>query len=616
VTLRSAYTILAIAAALAVTTAVWAQTPPSTNAPTASQPSSGMPVAPPPATPLTTPTPPNPVPVVGGPPSAPAASTTPPPNPLAVIGAPPPPPPAPTGPIMALDDVIAQVLNQNPTVVQARLAAQHAHAVIGEATGQGLPQIRVGANDTYSSVASNGVSEAETPTISPVTSIPVITDSASGSLSPGVSQPLSSTIAATSSGSGSTTTSTTAPTITPVGAPTETGSGSSSGATSSSSSPSSSSSTTGAATGDDVPNARPEQAGGGTSPSVTSPTESLHHNNYDAEGTVSQIIDLFGLVHANVSAAKESAQFYDLDLNRVEDDEALDVKDVYFAVIKAVSDVASAQEQLTNANATLAVAQVNYKAGASPEFDVISAQAEVASAQASLINAQNELDIENANVNNLLTRPIESPVNVTPVAEVTVPGDTPSDRLIMAADQDRPEVQETVISQEIAGNLTHLAREGLTPSLGVTGAAIYQPNTSSLAGSSSASDYTESLTASLSVPLWDGGVTAASVKAAQIDEATQRSVRDEILNDVALEVKSALVNVIDAQSLETADQAAVTSDREALRIAGISYTSGAGTLLAVTNAEANLAIAEDNLNSAVYQQQTAYAALSRAEGKR
>ena len=534
----------------------------------------------------------------------------PPPSPLAEIGAPPPAPPAPTGPVMTLDQVIAQVLNLNPTIVQARLSEQRAHALVGEAGASGLPQIRIGAADTYSSIATTGVSSVVAPTVSPVVSTPIITDSASGSLSPGVSQPLSSGASSVSSGSGSSTSPTITPTINPVGAPV----GSSGGSSSSSSSAGSSSSSTSSSNSTSPSLAQSTPAA--QAASNTQQTITLRHNNYDATGSITQLVDVFGLVHDNVAAAKENDRFYQLDLNRVEDDEALNVKDVYFAVIKAQSDVASGQEQLTNANATLQNAQINYKAGASPDFDVISAQAQVASAQATLINAQNELDIDKANLNNLLTQPIDAPVNVAPVPEITVPADTSTDQAIAQADENRPEVQETLITQKIAGNLTRLAREGLLPSVGVGGAAAYQPYLTPTTTGSSPSHYTESITAAVSVPLWDGGATASAVEAARINEADQRSIRNQILDDVSLEVKSALVNVIDAQSLSTADQAAVTADREALRIAGISYRAGAGTLLEVTNAEANLATAEDNLNSAVYQQQTAYAALLRAEGTR
>ena len=56
--------------------------------------------------------------------------------------------------------------------------------------------------------------------------------------------------------------------------------------------------------------------------------------------------------------------------------------------------------------------------------------------------------------------------------------------------------------------------------------------------------------------------------------------------------------------------------RQALDLAQLRFKSQVGTLLEVTNAEANLAASEANLNSAVYQQQTAYATLLRAEGRR
>ena len=132
----------------------------------------------------------------------------------------------------------------------------------------------------------------------------------------------------------------------------------------------------------------------------------------------------------------------------------------------------------------------------------------------------------------------------------------------------------------------------------------------------SPSQYDSAVSASLNIPLYDGGATAARVKESHVDEDTERTIRDQLRLNVGLEVRSDYLNVINAQSLIQADAQGVTESRESLRLAQVRYKAGVGTLLEVTNAEANLATAETNLASAQFQLQTAYAALLRAEGTR
>ena len=326
---------------------------------------------------------------------------------------------------------------------------------------------------------------------------------------------------------------------------------------------------------------------------------------------MTQILDVFGVAKANVNAAKSNAVFSDLDVTRLENDTALNAKDTYFAVLKAVSDVATDTELLSNANAVLRNAQINYSAGASPQFDVISAQAQVSSAQAALLSAQNELQIEKAILDNLMSLPTDYDFALADVPVVQVPDATLVAPLVATADADRPEVLEADLTQNIARDLTKISLQGVLPSFGLTGGIDYQPFLTQ-----GSSHYTGFVTAAVSVPLYTGGAARADVNAARINETSQRSVGVQIRQDVELEVKSALVNVVTYQNLVTADTAAVAEYRDSLRIANVQYTAGVGTLLNVTNAQADLANSESNLNSAVFQQQSAYAALIRAQGRR
>jgi outer membrane protein TolC len=125
-----------------------------------------------------------------------------------------------------------------------------------------------------------------------------------------------------------------------------------------------------------------------------------------------------------------------------------------------------------------------------------------------------------------------------------------------------------------------------------------------------------SLSAVLGIPLYDGGTTRAKVKEAQSDLRSQVITRDQLRQNVVVEILQALSNVSDAQTRAASAGVGATTAQEAVRLANVRYQNGIGTILDVENAEANLATAQLNLLNAQYDYQTSLAQLTRAIGGR
>ena len=281
-------------------------------------------------------------------------------------------------------------------------------------------------------------------------------------------------------------------------------------------------------------------------------------------------------------------------------------------MLRAEQQLTTDNEQVTNSQAELTDAQERYNAGTSPEFDVVSAQTQLSSAQQSLLDAEITVDVQRATLNNLLNQPMDTPFTTIQTPTPALPAGDTDTAEIATANANRPELQQSTLALDIANKLIKLDRAGLLPQVALTAVTTYNGYASFPNGLGTNS----SVTAAVTLPLFDGGQTAARVNEAHMDEQKQQVNRQTLLNDIALEVRSSFVNVRNGTALVDANIQAVAEAKESLRLANIRYKTGTGTLLEVTNAEANLAVAETNLSTAQFQLSTEYASLLRSEGLR
>lgn len=555
---------------------------------------------------------------------------------------------------LTLEQVLARVADANPTVKIAQERIASARDAIGQITAQRNILVDAEADDTLSSEKSFSTQPFSlTPPNTTAPTVPTVIDDAAnglftaGSITGGASG-AGLTAGTALSATGSTTTTTSTLTIVPVTA--------APGVTPSSSPTGGGAATTGAGTGNaSTPTATPQvqldpdpsrfwegrgedpesplpprfgeylgeaphaTSGSGSSGSSGSGSSGLsaftslgQYNNWGATVSATKLFDVFGVVSQAEKIARETVTFYQDDLDRTLNELALTTKNVYFAVIEAQANVATSQEQVKNAQATVDDATVRFNAGTVAHYDVVSADAQLSSAQQALIAAQNNLAVQMASLNNLMHQPIDTNLALANPPLPTLPATYDAPTEVGHAYANRPEVREAQLNIDLARRSVKLTGSGLHPVFGLGLGGTYNGNISPLTGTAASA----TLTAQVTWPIWDGGATRSRVRVAKDSLTSQQVTLDQTKQNVDLEVRSALLNVVDSATLVDADQTEVSLSLEALRLARVRYDAGTGTLLEVTNAEATLATSEYNLASAEYQLQTQYASLERAEGTR
>ena len=554
------------------------------------------------------------------------------------------PPPART---LTLAQVLAIALNNNSSVRLAREKVLKSEQLIFEANAGGLPQISVNIVDTYSSNKTFGTAAGgtnSTGTLPGGGQIPVIIDTGGGNAT-GVT---SSGGGGTATGSGSSSQSglsTTTGSTTATGSSTTAPSNSTSGSGGTSGTTGTGTGTTGTTTGggaaapqariadmssadlppimqhytaattnqpDSKARAVPHDTSTGTGTGQQAGNGSFnsgnsgYNNNYSARVSLTQGIDLFHLVPVAQDVERITHDFYVTDLERVQNETALSVKNQFFTVLRDQDQVSVYDQQVTADTESVRVTQARVTAGAAAQYDLLTAQTTLSNAQQLLSSARNTLTLALVNLNNLLGVGPDEPVALQNPTTPPLTQMFNTQQLTQTAYGQRPELRQADSNVVIAQKLIRLAGVGLLPSLSIVGSGNYNGNVSN--GTHS----TVSLSAVLGIPLYDGGTTRAKVKEAQSDLRSQQITRDQLRQNVSVEVRQALSNINDAQNRASSSALGVTQAAEAYRLATVRYQNGIGTILDEVNAQAQLATARLNLLNAQYDYQTSLAQLTRA----
>ena len=566
---------------------------------------------------------------------------------------------------LTLDQVLAIALGNNSSVRLAREKVLKAQQLIQEANAGGLPNIRVDLVDTLSSNKAFGTAAGgsnATGTLPGGGAIPVITDTGGGNATGVVSSGGGGT--ATGAGATSTGTSTTN-TTTPTGSgttnstPTNTtlGGGGTSGTggtgigtgtpgtgTTNGTGAINGTGTNGMGTGGTFGTTGPTSkvtGGGGLPPimqrysatssdtSKVSPRDTTgtgtgqqpgngsfntgtggQKNNYSARISVTQGIDLFQLVPAAQDVERFTRDFYVTDLERVQNETALSVKDQYFNVLRDQEQVTVFAQQVAADLESVRVTQARVTAGAAAQFDLLTAQTTLSNAQQQLSSARNTLTLAQVNLDNLLGLDADTPLALQVPALPPLNQTFDKAALTQTAYSHRPELKQASNNVLIARRLVKLAGAGLLPSLSLVGAGNYNGYVST--GSHS----TASISAVLGIPLYDGGTSRAKTKEAESDLRSQQVTQGQLQENVAIEVRQALSNINDAQTRASSAGLGAQQAAEAYRLSNVRYQNGIGTILDVVNAQTQLAQARSNLLNAQYDYQTSLAQLIRALGGR
>lgn len=316
-------------------------------------------------------------------------------------------------------------------------------------------------------------------------------------------------------------------------------------------------------------------------------------------------VDISGNLNRLVRAARKQADASRFTLRATVNDVRLSVRQVYFATLQAEGLVVVAQQGVTDAEDQLKNAQLLFDQQQIALVDVRRFEAQLKAAQSTLESAKNNLTLAQQQFNFTLARPIETPVELVPITSLpSLP--TEATPLVNTAQSQRAEVLALNDTVDALALIRRAREAGMNPSLNV---GVQHQRSFGNGG-----DSTTYGTITLSVPIFDSGLTRAQVREASQNEIQAKINRDEVKLGISQEVRAAISNLMTAKAnLENAEEQVKLAE-EVYRLAKVRQEAGAGTYVEVIDAETSLTQARNQVVTSRYAYLASYAQLQRAVG--
>ncbi|MDX2440372.1 MAG: TolC family protein [Desulfobacterales bacterium] len=287
-------------------------------------------------------------------------------------------------------------------------------------------------------------------------------------------------------------------------------------------------------------------------------------------------------------------------------------KEAFFTLLKAEKLYSVSQDAVKLLSALSEVAKNFYQVGMTPLNDWLKAQVELANAKQDLIVANNNLGIAKSQFNIILRRPVNATVEITDILDYS-PLENDFDYYFNMADQNRFELKITDLNVEIAEREVKIAKKDLYPSINLDG-AYYKIGTDwNRDGGEGISDPDGwSISAIATWNFWEWGRTCYGVKEKNSRLSQARYSKEELYDNIRLEVKQSYLKAKESEMNITAVDKAIEQAKENLRISEEQYKHQVATSTDVLDAQTLLSKTMTNYYNALYDFKIAKAFLHKA----
>jgi len=296
-------------------------------------------------------------------------------------------------------------------------------------------------------------------------------------------------------------------------------------------------------------------------------------------------------------------------------DVILDAKNAYFSILKSQKLMAVAEDTVKQVAAQKEVAENMYQVGMSPLNDLLQSQVQLANNKQRFITAQNNLEISKSQFNTLLRRPVNAPVVIVDILDYT-PFDHDINYCLTQANQNRLELQVADLEVQIADKDYELSKSNYFPSIDLTGNWTRRGTDWDVDGGEGIADKKFwDIRATATWDFWQWGRTRYGVKEKLSRLSQSKYRKEEIFDNIELEVKQAFLRTKESEKNITTIEKAIEQAKENLRITEERYKEQVSTTTDVLVAQTLLTETMTNYYNALYDFKIAKAVLYRAMGQ-
>jgi outer membrane protein TolC len=281
----------------------------------------------------------------------------------------------------------------------------------------------------------------------------------------------------------------------------------------------------------------------------------------------------------------------------------------YIGTLRAAANVQASQSRVDLAQALYDQAADLQKEGVGTGIDTLRANVELQNEKQRLIEAQNDRETSLYGLSKLLNldprQPLEQADSLS-FFDTPQPDVEPSIEAALALRQEWKALEEQIKS---AGAEKKASQYSRLPSLRFDGNWEY------LGTSSATGIPTYTYAASVNMPLFTGGRIRAEIVRADLEIRKLEQQKEDLRNQIALDVKTALLNLQSARSEVQVANLGVELSKEEVDQARDRFKAGVANNIEVIQAQDSLARANDNQIAALYRFNQSRADLARAIGQ-
>ncbi len=308
-------------------------------------------------------------------------------------------------------------------------------------------------------------------------------------------------------------------------------------------------------------------------------------------------------------AARETANASHADSLSTREQVILLVVSQYIGTLRAVANVQASESRVELAQALYDQAADLQHEGVGTGIDTLRANVELQNEKQTLLEAEDDRDTSLFGLSRLLN--LDPRQNIE-LADSLSFFDTPQPDVAASIDKALGQRQEWNSLQEqlkAAGLQKKASQESRLPTVNFNGNWAYD------GASSTTGIPTYTYQAGVSVPLFTGGRIRAEVVKSDLEIKRLEQQEDDLRNQIALDVKTALINLDSARNQVQVANLGVQLSKEEVDQARDRFKAGVANNIEVIQAQDSLARANDNQIAALYRFNQARADFARSTGQ-
>lgn len=312
--------------------------------------------------------------------------------------------------------------------------------------------------------------------------------------------------------------------------------------------------------------------------------------NYSTSLSISQPLWRGGRAGIQNEIAAYGVEIARADYEKIVEEQIFNLIQSYYGVLQAEAMVEIREEALTTVKEHLRVVENNLEAGTAIRQDLLQSQIEQRRAEEELTAAENDLKIARRRLAQLLVSDQQYSVRDP---EPDFDFSLERNKLYDLAVENNSELLVLELNRKITELNKKLDGEYYRPNVNLNGSYNWE-------GEEFLGDESWSLTAAVTVPLYDGG--SGKIKAEQIDKELEKleNSRQNMLENIDIELEDVLLTVEENKEKIDLEKLSLENAEENLEIANNSYESGVAANTEVIDAQATYNQARIALMQAEY----------------